>query len=463
MALGVYQAAWAVEPGPVPLSFSAYLYFVKAYHPVTKQAQLANEIAALEKRKANGTYDPMIHSDYTRKTLDGTLYYGYFDNYLKVPAWLGEFSAGYENNTGVYQNPTDYTPEGGLGYLGYTLPIGQGMLIDYRRAAMKQAHLTAQLGLVERQKTVNKLLFEAAIGYWDWYYAYQKYIALQKGQAIAQNNFNMVKSSISLGDASQLDSVEASLLVYERQADLQQAETDLLNARLLASNFMWDENGLPREMSDRLVPYPDSTQLNVLLALSPEFIEGALPCHPELNKVDLKLRALYIEKKLSRDYLLPNIDLTGKLLSTNAANLSQSLNSAYISNNNKIILTLNQPLFIRKERAKYKETNLKIQQTLWDQQWVKLETTNQIKAGQNKLTNYLRNSETQKKATANYVKVRDAEVVKYQAGDGNLLKINYYDSKAVEATLKSIKVGTDVYKAYCELYYKSGRMEELGE
>ncbi len=408
-------------------------------------------------------YDPLIHSDYTRKTFDGKLYYGYFDNYLKIPAWLGDFSAGYEDNNGIYQNPTDYTPNGGLGYIGYTLPIGQGILIDYRRAAMKQAKVTAQMGVVEKQKTANRLLFEASLAYLEWYQAYQRMAALQKGQAVAIANFNLVKSSISAGDASQIDSVEASLLVYERQADVQQAETDLLNTKLLASNFLWDENGLPREMTDLLVPQPDSAQLGIQQALSPHFIEIALPNHPDLNKVDLKLQSLYVDRKLARDYLLPNIDLTGKFLTTSISTIPSNLNGEYISNNNKIILTLNQPLFIRKERAKFKEVNLKIQYARWDQEWVKLETTNQIKAGQNKLTNYLRNNETQKKAMANYIKVRDAEMTKYQAGDGNLLKINYYDSKAIEATLKSIKLGTEVYKAYCELYYKSGRMGELAE
>lgn len=457
------RTVFASDSTSVPLPFVVYLDYVKQFHPVAKQANLANEIAGLERRKARGTFDALFHSDYTRKTYDGKLYYGYFDNYLKVPTWVGELSAGFEDNNGIYQNPADYTPPGGLGYVAYTLPIGQGILIDYRRAAVKQAKLATQMGLVERQKTLNKVLYEASSTYWDWYFAFQKYQAIKSSQQIAQNNFNMVKASILSGDASLIDSVEASLLMYERTADLQQAETDLSNARLLASNYLWDENGQPREMSNVLVPSTDSTMLRMEEALSPQFVENALPAHPELSKIDLKLRSLEIDRKLARDYLLPNIDLTGKMLTTDFSSIPVSFNGDYLSNNNKIILTINQPLLIRKERAKFVETKLKIQQTSWEQQLLRLETSNQIKAAQNKLNNYIRNSATQQKATDNYVKVRDAEIVKYNVGEGNLLKINFYDSKTIDATLKNLKVKTEVYKAYCELYYKSGKMLELGE
>lgn len=458
--LGSYLVSVAADPVPFP--FTDFLRIVKDFHPVSKQAQLSNEMAGLAARSARGTFDPLLHSDYTKKTYAGKLYYGYFDNYLKIPAWIGEVSAGYENNTGLNQNPSDYTPPGGLGYVAYTLPIGQGILIDYRRAAVKQAQLTSQMGLVERTKAVNKLLYDAAYAYWDWYYSYQKFLAIQNSQANAVDNFNMVKSAISAGDASLIDSVESTLLMYERTADLQQAETDLLNARLLASNYLWDANNLPREMSDQLMPFPDSTMLNVNQALSPQFLTDALPLHPDLNKIDLKLKSLAIDKRLARDNMLPNVDLTGKLL-TRGFDIPSNLDGNYIANYNKIMLNINQPLFIRKERAKFQETKLKLSQATWEQQLLKLETTNNIKASQNKLNNYLRNKDTQQKATLNYMKVRDAEVTKYNAGEGNLLKINFYDSKAIEATLKNIKVNTEVYKAYCELYYKSGKMAELSQ
>ena len=449
--------------GLLPFPFVTYLSIVKEFHPVSKQATLTEKIAYNEILKAKGNFDPLLHSDYTQKTFGGKLYYGYFDNYLKVPTWIGDLSAGFEDNNGLYQNPTDVTPAGGLAYVGYTLPLGQGMLIDYRRAAVSQARLMNEIGRVERQKIVNKVLYEASVAYWDWYFAYQKYTAISNSKNNAEANFKMVKASIELGDISMIDSVESSLLLFERIADLQQAETDLINARLLASNYIWDETGRPREMSDSLRPFPDSTILNTAKALSPLFIQNALSGHPELNKVNLKLKSLTIDKRLARDFLLPNIDLTGKLLlKAGNSNINSGLwNEKYIANNNKIILTINQPLFLRKERAKYKEVRFKTEQVSWEQQLLTLETTNNIKSSQNKLNNYIRNRETQQKATLNYIKVRDGEITKFQAGEGNLLKINFYDTKAIEAILKNIKVNTEVYKAYCELYYKAGIMPEI--
>ncbi len=458
----ICTGSWASDSIPVALSFKTYIKIVKEFHPISKQANISNNIAKLEIKRSRGTFDPLIHSDYTRKTYAGKLYYGYFDNYLKVPAWIGDFSAGYEDNTGLYQNPTDYTPDGGLGYIGYTLPVGQGMIIDYRRAAIKQARLMSKMGEAEKQKALNKLIYDASYAYWDWYFAYQKFLAIKNSLANAVQNFNMVKAVISVGDASLIDSVESSLLMYERTADLQQANTDMLNLQLIASNFIWDEKEMPREMVSGLMPVPDSTFLQIDHALSAQFIENALPAHPDLTKMKLKLSSLTIDKRLARDYLLPNFDVTGKFLTNSFTSIPNNITSSdYISDNNKIIITLNQPLFVRKERAKFKETKLKIEQVNWEQQYLKVETTNQIRISQNKLNNSIKNKVTQQLATANYIKVRNAEVLKYNAGEGSLLKINFYDSKAIEATLKSIKVNTEVFKAYCELYYKAGRMEEL--
>jgi hypothetical protein len=59
---------------------------------------------------------------------------------LKKPVWIGpDIKIGYEKNTGQFVSDDSETPNDGLLYTGISLPIGRGILIDERRAALKQA------------------------------------------------------------------------------------------------------------------------------------------------------------------------------------------------------------------------------------------------------------------------------------------------------------------------------------
>ena len=57
------------------LSAAEFIEIVKAYHPVAKQANLLTERAQAELLIARGGWDPLIKSEYDRKTYDGANYY----------------------------------------------------------------------------------------------------------------------------------------------------------------------------------------------------------------------------------------------------------------------------------------------------------------------------------------------------------------------------------------------------
>jgi hypothetical protein len=122
------------------LSYREYLGYVKEYHPVAKQAELVLSNAEAELLKARGGFDPKIEVDYDQKQFKGSEYYDLLNATFKIPTWYGiELKAGFEENEGVFLNPERTVPENGLYNAGLSVSVAQGLLIDERRAMLRQA------------------------------------------------------------------------------------------------------------------------------------------------------------------------------------------------------------------------------------------------------------------------------------------------------------------------------------
>lgn len=78
--------------------------------------------------------------------------------------------AGKEDINGSRINPEE--TKGSLTYMGFSVPLLQNLLMDKRRAALKQAKAFRELSEVQRRIAVNDLLLEATKTYWDWWEQY---------------------------------------------------------------------------------------------------------------------------------------------------------------------------------------------------------------------------------------------------------------------------------------------------
>ena len=84
------------------LGFNEYLGYVKKYHPIAKQAQLAIPIGQANLMKARGGFDPKIEVDYERKEFKGDLYWDRLNGTFKIPSYFGiEFKGGFEQTEGT--------------------------------------------------------------------------------------------------------------------------------------------------------------------------------------------------------------------------------------------------------------------------------------------------------------------------------------------------------------------------
>lgn len=434
-------------------SFDDFQDLVLSHHPVAKQAELLPELARAELLEARGFFDPKIVSYFDRKAFKGLDYYNRFDAYLQVPTWFGvDFKAGHERNTGArLTNPE--SPQ--LTYAGFSVPLGQNLLIDARRATLRQAELGRNLADADRVKLINKVLFDAAKTYWDWYFTYQQFRLATEGFELADVRFRAVARRAQIGDLAPIDSIEARITRQDRLVQLQQATVDFQNARLLVSNFLWSAGGTPLELPETAVPGPASLRTVDREALQ-RLLDQARAAHPELLAFGYKLRQLSVEERFSRNQLLPALNLNFNFLTEPKLYQDVPLPNTFLLNNHKFSVNFAMPLFLRKERGKLQQVRVKIGQTRYDQQQATREILNDVQASFNDVKALENQLNTQEVAVRDQDQLLNAERRKFEMGESSLFLVNARESKFLELRLKLEDLRAKYEKALAQLAYAAG-------
>jgi outer membrane protein TolC len=428
---------------------------MRRHHPIVKLANLYPRIAEEEIRIARGNFDPKIEADYVQKTLKDKFYYSYWDSRLKAPIWIGELKAGYELNEGELISLENKSPREGLMYAGISIPLGQNLIIDARRAVLRQAKFMQQMAEAERIKELNKLFFTATKDYWEWFFTYRQLILVREGYRLADERYKFVRQRILFGEGANIDSVEARITLQERTVQLRQAEIDFKNAGLILSNHLWQEGSIPLELPENAVPEDlaaiekiSESRLNELLAFAQEN-------HPEIQKIRFKLAQLDIERRFQQDRLKPQINLNYNLLSAYNP-MKFEANNEYFANNYKIGFDFSFPILLRKERGKINQTRFKLDQTRFEQTQLAREISNQVKTAYNEVVLLEQNIALQESMVANQETLTEAEYQKFRNGESSVFLINARETKLIEMRVKLVALQTKYEKAKVMLRWAAG-------
>ena len=278
------------------LGFQEYLTLVYKNHPLIKQADIYDLLGAQEVRLARGGFDPKFDFDMTQKVYNGKKYYDYLDFGLKIPTWYGaDIKMGYENNSGVNQNPADYTPKGGLMFAGLEVDL-KGIVFDERRLAVRTAQNMQKLNKAERLKYVTKTVFSATKDYWEWFMAYTKYQMKLQNYELALQTYEAVVGKIVGGDMAKIDSVEAAVNLYEREIELKDSKNELKASSLNLSLNLWTETLQPLELEEATQPEDLKEQPNLPDTTFQSLYDKMKMYQPEIQKLNLKILKLELDK-----------------------------------------------------------------------------------------------------------------------------------------------------------------------
>ena len=438
---GIFSHVTYAQDTSAIFSQKDLLYYLTNYHPISKQAALQIKKGENELRKTKGVLDPALFSYLDQKQFENQEYFNLFSGGLTVPTWYAiDFKAGFEQNQGVYLNPQNKTPSNGLFFVGVSVPIGQGLLIDGRRAAIKQAELYAQSTFAEQKLILNNLYYDATIEYLKWASNYSQMQLYQNAADLANVRFRGIKQSFLGGDVPAVDTLEAFIQVQVREVSLNQAKLDYQNASLDLSNYLWFENNIPLEITNKLKP-PAVEQLadkhGITLDSLNAILEKLKVNHPALQLYSFKLKQLDVERRWNVEQLKPKLNLNYNLINEPLAGNTFNGISA---NNFKWGLDFGIPIFLRESRGRLGLTKIKIQETQFDADIKTLELSNKIKSYYNETIALEQQINLFTNATANYFTLLEAEKRKFSIGESSIFLINSRESAYVQAAIKLIEL-----------------------
>jgi len=443
-----YQAA----PKADTLHLEEFYSIVMDYHPIALQASLMAQRGDLALSESRGNFDPKLVSQFSAKDFKDVDYYQLWDSYLEVPTLLNvDLKAGFERNRGEFLDPEHSLPENGLYYAGLSVPLGQGLIHNPRRIALKQAAVTREQMQVQATQVLNNLLFDANRVYWAWYESHRKFALADRNLQLIIERYQGIRSSVLNGEMAPIDSTEALIQIQMWQNNLNLAEVALKNNELLMQNFIW---------TDSLTVEGMLPQANIGHSDPLELYINAVANHPTWRILLLQNASLELDRKLSQEQLKPVIDLDYQVLlgQTNTSEVGD-----YMVSNYKAGLRFELPVLLRKERAKLKTVNIKLQENELKQELEFRKMSNEVQQSYNQVINLTGILERQREMVVNYQRLLDGERMKFDNGESSIFLINSRENSKIKAESDLIEMISKLGSTIGKLQWSSGRFATFGD
>ncbi len=440
------------------LNAEQVLALVRQFHPIARQTDIGIEKAQAEILMSRAAFDPFLSNYVTKKTVNGVDYYDYTSAELKIPTWYAvDVYAGIENLSGNRFDPSE--TNGKTNYLGVNIPLVKNLLIDKRRAFLRQAKIYKTMSAIEQRATINDLLLDAIEAYWLWVKAYQTFKIVENNVKINEKRLNFVKMSFINGERPAIDTVEATTQLQTFQLQQNEQYLAFQNAGLQLSAYLWQSNNTPYELPENVIPQSDwdnaNQFVNFNVSLS-NLLAIAAQSHPDLAIYNYKLDILAIDKKVKFQELLPKVDFRYNLLGKGYNVLKTTTNSPLFENNFQYGLKFEMPLFLSQGRGAYQQAKLKIEEMSLNQIQKRQQIDIKIKSYYNEYTTLKNQIALQNNAFDNYQKLVKAEESRFSNGESSLFLINSRENKALEALEKLIALKTKYYKSLYALQWSAG-------
>lgn len=437
-------------------SLEEFIELVKNYHPIAKQANIQVKKAEADLLNAKGGFDPNISLEIAKKTFDGKNYYDYLNSELIIPLPIGDIKTGIENNSGL--NTNSELSIGKSSYFGFEIPLAKGLLLDKRRALLKQSKIFVQQSEQEKIQTVNNLLFDAYVTYAKWAGEYQMYNLFSKYVTISEQRLRLLRISESNGDKSVMDTLESFTQLQNLQLLQSESQLKLFNSVLDISNYLWLQNDSAYLLAQNIIPNVAVFSDVVFSDNINDYINQSLIDNPILRNYNLKIDVLEVERKLKAQNLLPTLNTKVNLLN-NDFTVFNGFNNNLFQNNNRVGLDFKMPLFLRESRGEFKKAKLKIEETNLELSLKKWELENKIKSYYNEFTVQQRQLTTALSAYNNYNSLYRNELLRFSNGESTLFVLNARENKALEFFQKTVELRVKLFKSKYAIDWAAGRLK----
>lgn len=467
--LPVVTDSLAMLPG-TPITFEEFLGVVSRNHPVVRQARLLESGADGDVTAAFGNFEPKVEASWQTKRFDTsasgtqTLYWNYADIALKVPTPFGaDFKMGYERASGRYINPQFTTPNTGLFSAGFSIPLGQRILTDERRTALRVARALRTVARAERSAITNKLLFAAAKAYAGWYEAALQLQVLREGARLAELRYGAITARVRSGDAAGIDSIEAAAELNRRRAQVQGAEQAYFAARMDLTSYLWDARSQPQELASSSVPSDSGLGPVVLDSASvPVLLARVMALHPDIAKADGKVAQLDAERALARQAVIPLASADLFALRGRGGRFDAG-DALAREGNYKGAINVASPLLFFKERGKLQSADAKLERAELEARETRRDVVLLVRTAINDLSLYESQLALQRDAVRLFRILSAGERVRFDAGESNLFLVNTRERQVLDEELKFVALQAKYLSARAALAVAAGSPGRLPE
>lgn len=294
-----------------PLLLPEVLASVQTQYPPYLAALIEQDVANGRVRQAQGAFDLNLNAGGSFSLA------GYYDGHTgyamleqPLPFWGGSVYGGYRLSSGYLPNYNkDRTASDGEGVLGFRIPLLKDGTIDRRRAALWQAKIDQELAdpLILRQYLDFTRV--ATVSYYNWLASGHRLNLTEQLLRMAKDRDDAITEQVKRGASAPIVLVDNQRLVVSRQIAVVQAERRFQAASIELSLFyrtakeaepiLVKRNRLPKVFPAH--PRLDENQL-------PGDIAKAAIFRPEIRRMELLIEKSFIDLRLAKNNLLPQID-----------------------------------------------------------------------------------------------------------------------------------------------------------
>jgi outer membrane protein TolC len=295
-----------------PLTLEEVIGSVRGRYPPYLAALIQQDVMNGRATQALGAFD-------TRLGVEGNLRpAGFYDSssvlgLIELPfgQWGGSVYGGFRSSG---QNLADYdknrTPPDGQALVGFRLPLLRDGIFDKRRADLFKARIDQELAdpLILRQHI--DFIRASTVAYFNWLAAARRLGLAEQLLGVANDRGDAIAEMVARGAQAPIVEVDNRRLIVQRQLGVVSARRTLEAASITLSLFLRDADDQPVRVErdrapDRFPPLeaPPRSQLEVDLA-------KATMLRPEIKQVELLMEKAGVDRRLARNTLMPNLDLS---------------------------------------------------------------------------------------------------------------------------------------------------------
>jgi outer membrane protein TolC len=449
-----YRADGQEPPTPPSLQVEEYIKKVQKQFPLIALADIQTDKADAVLLQSKGAFDVQLGTDFNQKFFSESNYYRIFNGGAQ---WQSPFAfrleAGVDLADGIYLNPERNFPESGLGYMGITMPLGKGLLIDKARAGLRDAQLFQELQMQRRLQMRNAFMSQALEAYFEWVQNEELYQTYEKITEAAEDRYRFVYSAFEGGDLAPIDTLEAYMQFRQRRLELIATDNKRKSAEAKIQNFIPDfalENWSAPSFDEIAALW--QTRSN-------EFWTATLLEHPKIIDLQIERERLLVDRRLARESLKPKVDIKYQWLNSINQIRTGDITSTLSPNDYTWGISFSYPIPMRAARGKMQLNKIKQFENQFKINQLRQELNARMQALLEIQSNFEDIIGEYNTLINDFRRLLQAERTLFEMGESSLFLVNTRENRLLSAQITYINLQYSAFKNLLNLAKTSGDLE----